>query len=75
MLDIDLSQEPQDIKDCLQYSIFDIDKGLLIQLGEDKEIVAALRGSNKLGREEIEKIYGSPSPKFEVKSWPIRSSF
>lgn len=33
---------------CLNYSVFDIENGTLIKLGENKEILAALRGKEQL---------------------------
>ena len=33
---------------CLNYSVFDIDKGTLLKLGEGKKVLAAMKGRSSL---------------------------
>jgi hypothetical protein len=55
--------------------LFDIDKGLLLKLGEHKEILAAMRGRRKLSKEEIMTYYDSTNPRYEAIEWPKMYSF
>ena len=75
IMDFDLNEESEEIQACLNYGVFDIDRGLLIKLGEGKEVLAALKGRRVLTQEEIEDIYGSPVPRFEAMDWPNLHSF
>ena len=59
----------EDLEMCLNASIFDIDRGLVIKLAEGKEVVQAMKGLRKLTKEEIHKAYGTP-PIFEAYEWP-----
>lgn len=59
--------------------VFDMEKGLLIKLGEDKEVLVAYKGRTKLTESQIKETYclgayGSPVPKFEKMDWPYLSS-
>ena len=71
-----LDMESLDIKDeeimslCLSYCVFDMDRGLLLKLGENKEVLAALKGFDALSDWKIKEIYGSPVPTFKPLNWP-----
>ena len=54
----------------MNYGVWDIDRGLLIKLGEGKEVLAALKGRRQLSEEEIKEVYGAPVPRFEAIEWP-----
>ena len=53
IMDFDWSEESEDMHVCLNYGVWDIEKGLLIKLGDDKEVLQALRGRKKLTKAEI----------------------
>ena len=55
---------------CLNYSLFDIDNGVLLKLGDDKEVLVGLRGKHKLTDEELVELYGGPIPKYSHIYWP-----
>jgi len=55
--------------------VFDVEKGLVLKLGEHKEVLAALHGRKNLTADEIKAIYGSPVPKFERIEFPKVTSF
>ena len=38
---------------CLNYSVFDIDNGTLLKIGEGKEVLAAMKGRKVLNISEI----------------------
>ena len=65
----DFDLEGDEIKACLNYSVFDVDKGLVLKLGENKQVLAAMRGRKTLSLQEIQKEYGENCifPKLE---WP-----
>ncbi len=50
---MDFDFHSDDIQVCLNYSVFDIDKGLLLKLGEGKEVLAAMKGMRSLSLEDI----------------------
>ena len=54
---------------CLNASIFDIDRGLIIKLAEGQEVVQAMKGKRKLTNSQIKDAYGSP-PIFTAFNWP-----
>jgi hypothetical protein len=58
----------------LNYSLFDIDRGLLLKLGEGKKVLAAMRGLKKLNQDEISNYYGKECV-FEGIEWPQLYSF
>ena len=64
VLDFDYSENSIEMQACLNYSVFDIDNGTLLKIGEGKEVLAAMKGRKVLSSSEIENIYGSPIPKF-----------
>ena len=70
ILDFDLSDDSKDIGICVNFGVFDIDRGMLLKLGEGKEILAAMKGRRVLGPEEIRALYGGPVPKFDALNWP-----
>ena len=37
-----------ELPSCLNYSMFDIDQGLVLKLGENKEVLAAMKGRKSL---------------------------
>ena len=74
ILDFDLSDNSKELSVCMNNAVFDIDKGLLLKLGEGKEVLAALKGRKAMSQEEIQEVYGSPTPKFERIDWPKLSS-
>ncbi len=45
---------------CLNASVFDIEKGIIIKLAEGLEVVQAMKGLKKLSKDEIKSIYGNP---------------
>ena len=49
-----------DLEMCLNSSVFDIDKGLVIKLAEGLVVVQAMKGLKKLSKEEIKTVYGNP---------------
>lgn len=55
--------------------IFDFKEGILLKLGENKEILVALRGRKVMSSDEIKKIYGEPVPIFKHVDWPYMSKF
>jgi hypothetical protein len=50
-------------------SVWDVENGIILQLGENKEVVNAMKGFKKLSNSEIKDIYGSP-PRFTNLKWP-----
>jgi hypothetical protein len=49
--------------------VWDIDTGLLLKLGERKEIIAAVYGFAKVPMSKIQEMYGSP-PRYTHLKWP-----
>ena len=45
--------ETSDLFACLIYSCLDTDKGIILKLGEDREVLSAFKGRKKLSKEEI----------------------
>ena len=60
---------------CLNYSLFDIDNGVLCKLGDDKEVLVGLRGKQILSYDELVELYGSPVPKYTHINWPQMHKF
>ena len=69
---------PEDVKEfdyeknlniCLNYSVWDVKNGTILQLIEGKEIANAIRGFQSLSQEEIHQLYGNP-PIFKDLVWP-----
>lgn len=54
---------------CLNASVFDIDRGMVIKLAEGLEVVQAMKGLKKLSNDEIKSVYGNP-PIFTSYQWP-----
>jgi hypothetical protein len=50
-------------------SVWDIDNGVILKLGEGRVITHAIRGFSKLSNTNIEELYGSP-PIFRALKWP-----
>ena len=48
VLDFDYSEDSIELQACLNYSVFDIENGTLIKLGEGKEVLAAMKGRKVL---------------------------
>ena len=69
-MDFDLSDDSMDIAICVNFGVFDIYRGLLLKIGENKEILAAMKGRRVLEPEEIRGLYGGPVPKFDALNWP-----
>ena len=46
ILDFDFNSK--ELEYCLNYSVFDVDRGLLIQLGEGKVVLNAMKGRRRL---------------------------
>ena len=40
----DIEKEEREVQECLNYDVFDIDKGLLLLLADDNEVLGALSG-------------------------------
>ena len=53
----------------LNWSLFDIDTGLIVKLTEGKEVARAMRGFRALTKTEIIKTYGNP-PIYHAYEWP-----
>ena len=45
---MDFNVDSDDIQACLNYSVFDIDRGTLLKLGVGKEVLSAMKGMNSL---------------------------
>lgn len=58
-----------DLQMCLNASVFDIDRGMVIKLAEGLEVVQAMKGLKKLCKDEIMSVYGNP-PIFKSYQWP-----
>jgi len=71
ILDFDCSEDSLDFDLIQNSSLFDIDNGTLLKLGEDKEVLSALKGRNFLSKEEMIEIYGGPVPRYNKYQWPI----
>ena len=48
ILDFDLSDDSEDMAICSNFTVFDIDRGTLLKLGEGKEVLAAVKGRKVL---------------------------
>ena len=48
VLDFDYSEDSHEMQACLNYSLFDIDNGTLLKIGEGKEVLAAMKGRKVL---------------------------
>ena len=66
LMDIDIEKELRLVQNA---SVFDMDNGLVIKMGEGKEVLRAMKGLKVLNTQEIEKIYGSP-PIMKSYQWP-----
>ena len=75
VMDYDCSEDSEQIRVCLNYSMFDIDNGTVLKLGEDNEVLAAMKGLKTLSLEEMQALYGALVPKYEHLEWPKVSSF
>jgi 5' nucleotidase family len=53
-------EESGELQMCLNASVFDIDRGLVIKLAEGLEVVQAMKGLKKLSKDEIKAVYGNP---------------
>ena len=53
VLDFDFSEDSIEMQACLNYSVFDIDNGTLLKIGEGKEVLAAMKGRKVLSSSEI----------------------
>jgi hypothetical protein len=54
---------------CLNNAVWDIEKGVIVRLGEEKEVTHAIRGFQALSKEEIIELYGDP-PIFTSLKYP-----
>ena len=54
----------------LQNSVWDIEKGNIVKLSEDKEVVFAIHGFKKLTKDELIGMYGE-YPEFINLRWPV----
>ena len=50
-------------------AVWDIEKGVVIRLGENKRVTHAIRGFSSLSKQEIIELYGDP-PTFTNLKWP-----
>jgi hypothetical protein len=50
--------------------VWDIENGVIIELGENKEIKRAIRGYDTLYTDELHELYGKP-PIFSKLKWPL----
>jgi len=48
----------------MNYAVFDINKGILLKLGEGGKVLVGLKGRRKMDEKELEEAYG-PGAKFE----------
>ena len=52
-MDVDWSEDSEQLQICLNYGVWDIEKGYLLKLGEGREVLAAIKGWKRLTSEEI----------------------
>ena len=69
-MNFDYSEGSEHMKLCLNWSVFDVDNGTMIKLGEDNEVLAAMKGLHVLTPQQLRQIYGSPVPKYSGLQWP-----
>jgi hypothetical protein len=50
-------------------AVWDVEQGTVVKLSEDREVVHAYKGFEKMSKEEIVDIYADP-PKFIRMTWP-----
>ena len=53
----------------LDSAVFDVDHGLILEIGERKVVISALRGFKNLTLDQIKAIYGDP-PTLSKLKWP-----
>ena len=54
---IDIQDELKRIQNA---SVFDIENGIILKMGEGQEVLRAMKGHKVLSTPEMEAIYGSP---------------
>jgi hypothetical protein len=54
----------------LNNCVWDIDHGLMLKLGVEREVIYAVRGYEKIGQEELLFKYGDP-PTYKHLRWPV----
>lgn len=59
----------------LNYGVWDIKRGYVLKLGENNEVLAAMKGRRKVPLEEIKEVYGSPTPVFPLLQFPAIRKF
>ena len=62
--------ESEQMQACLNYAVFDADNGILLKLGENKQVLAGLKGWENLSSEELQQLYGTPVPKYDPIDFP-----
>jgi hypothetical protein len=58
----------------LDCSVWDIQRGLILQLSDEKTITNAYLGWKSLSKSEIKEIYGNPAV-FKALKWPKTTCF
>ena len=53
ILEFDLTEGSEEIAICNNFTLWDIDRGTLLKLGEGKEVLAAMKGRKSLSQGEI----------------------
>ena len=56
----------------MNYAVFDINRGILLKLGEGGKVLVGLKGRRKMEEKELEEAYGAGA-KFEHIEWPVLS--
>ena len=69
ILDVDWSEDSTQLQVCLNYGVWDIARGNVLKLGENKEVLAAMKGWRVLTDDEIKAEYGVERL-FETVVWP-----
>ena len=75
VMEFNTDEDSEAMRSCLNFSLFDIDNGTLLKLGEGNEVLAGQKGMNVLKYDELCALYGSPVPKFEHVKFPFLHSF
>lgn len=60
---------------CMNHAVWDIDTGCILKLGENKQILAAMKGRKVLSKKEITGIYKNENPRLNNLEWPNLNCF
>ena len=56
-----LAFDEQEIGMCLNATVWDVENGNILKIGEGKRVLMAYHGKKRMSQEEIEALYGSPA--------------